>query len=170
MRRIISYSWLVIVIRLTTLLPDFWFINRLRGILVKPCFKKCGHNLQIASNVAITFPNLIELGDDVYIAYGCWMQGVGGVVLGNGVMLGPYTVIATNNHTKENGSYRFGAANRSKIVIDAGAWTGAHVVITAGVHIGKGAACGAGAVVTRDVASDTVVGGVPAKEIGQKPS
>ena len=105
----------------------------------------------------------VSIGDNVYIAYGCWIQGSGGVILEDEVMLGPYTVLASANHTKKNGSYRFGEGSQVPIVLNRGSWTGAHVVITAGVTVGCGAACGAGAVVVRDVPDDSVVAGVPAK-------
>jgi len=93
------------------------------------------------------------------------LQGIGGIVLGDEVMLGPYTVLATNNHTCKGGSYRFGAGSPAPIRIGRGCWTGAHVVVTAGVSIGDGTAVAAGAVVTHDVPSDVVAAGVPARVI-----
>ena len=80
-------------------------------------------------------------------------------------MLGPYTILASSNHTKRNGSYRQGAPEHLPIVLKRGSWTAAHVVVTAGVTIGAGSACAAGAVVTKDVPDNTVVGGIPARPI-----
>mgnify|MGYP006290995603 FL=1 len=51
------------------------------------------------------------------------------------------------------------------IVIEDDVWIGAQAVITDGVHVGKGAVVAAGAVVTKDVAPHTVVGGVPARTL-----
>lgn len=151
---------------LTAPLPDVAPMLKLRGWLVRWCFRSCGRNFQIASGVRILFTTRIDIGHDVYIAPGCWIQGVGGVTLGDQVMLGPYTVLATNNHTKQDGSYRFGPGQAAPIAIGRGAWTGAHVTITAGRRIGEGAAVAAGAVVTEDVADHAKVGGVPARSIG----
>lgn len=55
--------------------------------------------------------------------------------------------------------------NRGDIVIGNDVWIGYEAVILSGVHIGDGAIVGARAVVTRDVAPYTIVGGVPAKPI-----
>ena len=163
--RIVKYAWFHVVTRLTAWWPDFKFLMRLRGLLVCWCFAECGRNFQIASNAMIVYTSRVSIGDDVYVAYGCWIQGIGGVRLEDQVMLGPYTVLATANHSKVDGSYRFGEGQYAPIHMGRGAWTGSHVVVTAGIEIGAGAACAAGAVVTRDVEPDAVVGGVPAKVI-----
>jgi len=158
--------WFFVAMKLTGFLPDVRPVMRLRGLLVRPCFRRCGRNLQVCSNVMIVYTSNVSIGDDVYIAYGCWIQGIGGVTLEDQVMLGPYTVLASSDHQKIEGSYRFGSGRDRPIVLKRGSWTGAHVVVTAGVTVGAGAACGAGAVVTRDVPDHTRVGGVPARALG----
>ena len=164
--RLVRESWIAFVLTITSVLPDFYAVCRLRGCLVRPCFKRCGRNLQIASGCRVSCPTGVCFGEDVFLARGCWVQGYGGVTFEDQAMLGPYTVVASNNHTKINGSYRFGPPRAAPIVFRRGAWTGAHVVVTAGTTIGAGAACAAGAVVTKDVPEHMIVGGVPARLIG----
>jgi len=164
-KRIVAYTWFSVVMALTAVLPDFTPVLRLRGWLVRWCFASCGRNFQLASGVRITFTTRVYLGRDVYLAPGCWIQGVGGVTLDDEVMLGPYTILASNNHTKANGSYRFGPGRALPIHLGRGAWTGGHTFIAAGVTVGRGAAVAAGAVVTRDVPDDAVVAGVPARPL-----
>jgi len=155
---------------LTAFVPDVTPVLKVRGWLLRWCFQSCGRNFQIASGVKVLFTTHIQVGHDVYIATGCWVQGVGGIRLDDQVMLGPYTILATNDHTKVDGSYRFGPGQTSPIHLKRGAWTGAHVVVTAGCTVGEGAAAAAGAVVTEDVPAHAVVAGVPAKVIRENVS
>lgn len=163
MDRIFRYLWFVIVMKITWVLPDSRPVMWFRGLLVKLCFKKCGHNFQISSDVKINFPNKMTLGNNVYIAHGSWLNAQGEIELEDEVMLGPYTVISSGNHTLENGSYRYGKPHRAPVKIGYGSWTGAGVTLLPGVVVGKSCCCAAGSVVTKDVPDMSVVGGVPAK-------
>ena len=99
------------------------------------------------------------------MARGCWLMGYGGIKPEDEAMLGPYTVLAASNHTKRNGSYRFGEPTGLPIELGRGVWTGAHSVVTEGVRVGAGTAVAANAVVTKDLPPDSVAGGVPARVI-----
>jgi maltose O-acetyltransferase len=163
MRRALSFIIFFWAMKLTALLPDFTPVMRFRGLLVRACFKRCGRNFQIASSAMVIHPSQVTIGDDVYVGYGVWIQGMGGVTLEDEVMLGPYAVLASRNHTRNAESYRFGTGVTAPIRIERGAWLGAHVVVSAGANVGRGALCAAGAIVTKDVPAHTVVGGVPAR-------
>lgn len=165
MFRFLSYAWFTFVVAATGFLPDSWPVLKLRGFLVRWCFKSCGRNFHVQAGVRILFTDRVEIGDDVILGMGTWIQGVGGVKIGDEVLLGPYTCIASNDHTKVDGSYRRGPGRTAPVVMEPGSWTGSHVVLTAGVTVGAGAAVAAGAVVTEDVPADVVVGGVPARII-----
>lgn len=85
------------------------------------------------------------------------------VVIGKNVDIGPRVMFETANHSLR---YIPGEGRRGwtePIVVEDEVWIGAGAIITQGVRIGRGAVVAAGAVVTRDVAPGTVVGGVPAK-------
>lgn len=145
--------------------PDMEWGNKLRGNFYKRFLKQCGKNLQISKCVRILHPEELEIGSDVYIGYGSWINSRCGVIIGDEVMLGPYVCIISSNHTSINGSYRFGQSVGEKIVINKGAWLGAHSLILSGTMIGSGVLVAAGGVVTKDVQSNSIVGGIPAKQI-----
>ena len=112
MMRILKYCWFHMVMVLTSWLPDVTPVLKLRGLLARPAFRKCGRNLQIARNVYIAFTNRLELGSDVYLAYGSWIQAGGGITMEDEVLLGPYVVLIAGDHSLQNGSYRFGPGLR----------------------------------------------------------
>jgi maltose O-acetyltransferase len=87
------------------------------------------------------------------------------VTLGNNIQIGPNVSFETVSH----GLVYVPGKGRGDIVrpitVEDEVWIGAGAIITGGVTIGRGAVVAAGAVVTKDVAPLTVVGGVPAKVI-----
>lgn len=109
------------------------------------------------------FGKNITVGENVFINACCHFQDHGGVIIGNGCQIGHNVVFATLNHGKmpERRKYTYSAP----IVLGKNVWIGSNSTIVAGVTIGDNAIVGAGAVVTRDVASNTIVGGVPARFI-----
>lgn len=119
--------------------------------LFPPFYTECGKN---------TF-----IGKNVFINFGCHFQDWGGIYIGDNVLIGSLTVLATINHGKLAGE----RADNHPLPIHIGdeVWIGSHVTILPGVTIGDRAIIAAGAVVTQDVPADMVVGGVPAKIIKQ---
>lgn len=113
------------------------------------------------------FGKNIMVGRNVFINAGCQFQDHGGIVLEDGVLVGHNTVIATLNHDQD---YR----RRSSLLpapvrVCRDVWIGAGCVICPGVTIGEHSIVAAGAVVTKDVPPDVVVGGVPARIIKRLP-
>lgn len=166
--RVLRYLWFHFIMVATGWLPDLRPVLRLRGFLLRPAFKSCGRNLQVARHVNINFTNHLELGSDVFIATGCWLHAWGGIVLEDEVQLGPYAVLVSGDHTPIDGSYRFGPSNLAPIRICRGSWIAAHATVTKGVLIGRGAILAANSVATHDVPPFAVAGGVPARVIYRK--
>ena len=152
---------------LTNWLPENRATIRIRGALIKPFLGKCGKNLQLARNITFLNPSGITIGDNVYIATGCWIDGIGGLTIGDEVELSPFVVIATSSHCFKANSVRFGGSRRRPVSIGKGTWVASHAVIT-GAIIGSGTIVGANAVVLEDLPSNVIVGGVPAKVIGPR--
>lgn len=164
----LRYDWpLHFLLLFTNWLPDNVFFLRVRGALIRPFFGKCGHDLRIGRNVQFHNPELIKLGDHVYIAYGSSIMAIDSVRIDDEVMVSPYCVIISANHTSVGGSYRYGPAILAPIVIGKGSWISSHVVVTAGCSIGENCLIAANAVVTHDIPANVVVGGIPARIINQ---
>ena len=88
------------------------------------------------------------------------------VQIGNNVRIAPYCIIIDNDYHKVEDHFS-DEGTRKPIIIEDDVWITMNCMIMKGVRIGRGAVIAAGAVVTRDVAPYTVVGGVPAKLIKQ---
>ena len=163
--RILQYLYFHFIMLATGWLPDLRPVLRLRGILLRPSFKRCGENLQVSRRVTINFTNHLEIGRDVCLATGCWLNAQGGISLEDGVQIGPYAVLASGNHAQIGGSYRFGPSVLAPIRISRGAWIAAHATVTKGVNVGPGAVLAANSVAKRDIPPFAIAGGVPARVI-----
>lgn len=109
----------------------------------------------------------ITVGKNVFINAGCQFQDHGGIVLEDGVLIGHNTVIATLNHDQD--FRRRSSLIPKPVRICRDVWIGAGCVICPGVTVGEHSIVAAGAVVTKDVAPDVVVAGVPARVIKRLP-
>ena len=91
------------------------------------------------------------------------------VMLEDNVSVGMECLFLTNTHKLGTASFRAGAVCPKPICVGRGAWLGARVTLLPGVIIGAGAVVAAGAVVEKDVPSNVLAGGVPAKIIRELP-
>lgn len=94
-----------------------------------------------------------------------------GVIMGNYVMIGPELLITGGDHRFDcpgTAVIFSGRPDPQDCVIEDDVWIGARVTVLKGVRIGRGAVVAAGAVVTKDVAPYTIVGGVPARLIRRR--
>jgi acetyltransferase-like isoleucine patch superfamily enzyme len=107
----------------------------------------------------------IKIGDNVHINRGCFLDGRGGITIGNNVSISHKVNLVTGTHDINSENFAYIAA---PIIINDNAWIGINATILQGVTIGEGAIVAAGAVVTKDVAPYTIVGGVPAIKIGDR--
>ncbi len=109
------------------------------------------------------FGKNIKIGKDVFINACCHFQDHGGVTLGDGCQIGHNVVFATLNHLLSPEDRK--TTCPAPIVLGRNVWVGSNATILQGVTIGDNAVVAAGAVVTKNVAANTIVGGVPAKVI-----
>lgn len=109
------------------------------------------------------FGKNITVGDHVFINACCHFQDHGGVTLGDGCQIGHNVVFATLNHGLLPEERK--TTIPAPIVLGRNVWVGSNATILSGVTIGDNAVVAAGAVVTKDVPADSIVGGVPARFI-----
>jgi len=149
----------------TNWLPVNRITLRLRGALMSAFIYKCGRNFLVGPNVTLRETNQLIVGNDVYIAHGCWLDAIAGLELEDEVVLAPYVVIPTAQHVFQNGSVRFGGNVARPVVVGYGSWIATHVTIRCGVTIGKSVLVAANSFVSQDIPDKVIVGGVPAKFI-----
>jgi acetyltransferase-like isoleucine patch superfamily enzyme len=109
------------------------------------------------------FGRFILIGKNVFINHACSFLDMGGITLEDHVLIGPKVNLITENHPLDPADRR--ALICKPIIIRRNAWIGAAATILPGVTIGENAIVAAGAVVSKDVPANTVVGGIPAKVI-----
>ena len=93
----------------------------------------------------------------------------GGIFIGKNVNFGSGVHLWTGQHDYKDPYFRSMPGRRGPIRIGDRAWLGANVTVLHSVTIGEGAVVATGAVVTKDVEPYTLVGGIPAKKIGERP-
>ena len=168
--------------------------SRLRHYYYKSRLAGCGRNVSFSLGIHIRDCKNIRLGNNVGIGMYCQIyasgagnEGIiirdcvylnsnvminadfdGHIEIGNNCIIGPNAVFRTSNHrfsgreipTRKQGH------QPGTIILSDDVWLGSNVSIIGNVRIGTGAIVGAGAVVTGNVADFSIMGGVPAKQIG----
>ena len=132
-----------------------------------------GHGTVFSGTPHITGPRRLQrrlaIGQRCYINVGCRFDLNERIDIGDEVAIGHDVLFLTASHKVGPAFRRGGPLVAKPIAVGDGAWLGARCVILPGVTVGAGAIVAAGAVVTSDVAPNTVVGGVPAKVISTLP-
>ena len=120
-------------------------------------------DIAVFTPLYINYGKHINIGKNVFINFDCTFLALGGITIEDDVLIGPKVSLITENHPL-NPQDRKGLICKS-ILIKRNAWIGANATILPGVTIGENAVVASGAVVSKDVPDNTVVGGIPAKFI-----
>lgn len=120
-------------------------------------------NVAVFTPLYINYGKNINIGKNVFINFDCTFLALGGITIEDDVLIGPKVSLITENHPL-NPKLRKGLIGKP-IHIKKNAWIGANTTILPGVAIGENAVIAAGAVVSKDVPDNVVVGGIPAKII-----
>lgn len=143
-----------------------YFAMGIRYSILKAKCKSCGDCIMVGPFVEIRDMGKLSLGNGVSVNRGCYIDAFGEIEIGDHVAIAHNTSILSFNHTSKRGYNRGDLSSvGSKIKINDNVWIGAGVRILSGVTIGNDSIVAAGAVVTKDVEPEVIVGGVPAKYI-----
>lgn len=111
----------------------------------------------------------LTVGEQCLISWGCYLDLEAPVSVGDRVGFSPMVSVITSAHDIGSSYNRVGRLQARPVVIEDGVWLGVRCTILPGVTVHRGAVVAAGAVVTKDVPPDTVVGGVPARVLQTLP-
>lgn len=133
--------------------------------LERKLFGKTGEFFYVNPPLYVDYGRHVEIGENFYANMDCVFLDVNKIIFGDNVMIGPRAGFYTAGHptdpTVRIKDLEFGLP----IKVEDNVWIGANATILPGVTIGKNSIVGAGAVVTKDVPENTIVGGNPAKVI-----
>ncbi len=149
-------------------LPGGELSTRLRAFLCRGFIASAGEGIHVRSGAFLADGRYLHMADRSSIGPGCRIYGAR---LGYGVVIGPHCVFFKENRAADDLSKPVGAHETTPInvpVVEDWAWVGERALVLQGRRIGRGAIVGAGAVVTRDVPPFAIVGGNPARIIGNR--
>ncbi len=151
----------VFLVHLFGLIPSHNF----RKIVQRSAGVKIGRGSTIHMGVVFYDPNGVAIGDDTVIGEKAVLDGRDKLTIGNHVALASEVMIYNSQHDIHDESFK---AISKPVTVEDYVFIGPRAVILPGVTIGRGAVVAAGAIVTKDVAPMTIVGGVPAQKIGDR--
>ena len=161
--RLESYllDFTLMCLHFATLIPSHTIRNglwRLVGL-------KLGSNSTLHTGVRVYDPKNIRVGEGTIVGYGCFLDGRAELTIGSHTDIASEVMIYNQEHDLSSPSFR---AVSGKVSIGNYVFIGPRAIILPGVRIEDNAVIAAGAVVTKDVKKGMIVGGVPAKVIGER--
>jgi len=150
------------------------FLLHLVGCIPCHCFRrffyraagiKIGKGSTVHTKARFYDPRNILIGMDTIVGEGVVLDGRDKLTIGNHVDIATEVMIYNSQHDVNDESF---TAINAQVKIEDYVFIGPRVIILAGVTVGRGAVVGAGAVVTKNIPPYAIVGGVPAKIIGER--
>lgn len=137
--------------------------EEIRDLLSQITGTEIDESTAVFTPLYINYGKHTKIGKNVFINFDCTFLDLGGITIEENVLIAPKVSLLSEGHPVS-------PENRQSLVpghihIKKNAWIGANATILPGVTIGENAVVAAGAVVSKDVSDNTVVGGIPAKFI-----
>lgn len=163
-RGAIKYVTNHVIARVPSYTVRHWWYRRMLGWSLAPTASLLlGQRVQLAG--LRNSGSKVAIGDGTVINADCLLYTTGGLTIGRQVSVSAGVWLITGTHAMNHPGF---PSEFHPIVIGDYAWIGSRAIIQAGVTIGEGAVVMAGAVVTGDVEPYAIVGGVPARKIGER--
>jgi acetyltransferase-like isoleucine patch superfamily enzyme len=143
------------------------------ALIIKPERVKIGSNVYIGHYAILRGydTNDLVIGNDTWIGQLSYINSAGGVTIGSRVGIGPCVKMMSSEHREEGRDVPVLLSDLefARITVEDDCDIGIGAVILPGITVGRGSIVGAGAVVTKDVEPYSIVAGVPARKIGERP-
>ena len=162
-RMIDAWKFVFRAIKLSPALNSSTDVDQIRERLSEIIGSEIDKSTVVFTPFYTNFGRHIRLGKNVFINHACSFLDLGGITIEDDVQIGPKVNLITENHPVD--PLRRKMLDLKSILVKKNVWIGAAATILPGVTIGENSIIAAGAVVHKDVAPNTIVGGVPAKII-----
>jgi len=141
-------------------------IHALRVAILRLWGAKIGAGVTVYHGLEVRAARNLVIGDNTSIGNDAILDARAGLVIGANVNLSTGVQIWTGQHDWRSPDFAY---VKAPVQIGDRAWLSARVIVLPGVTIGEGAVLAAGSVATKDVGEFELVGGVPAKHLGDRP-
>jgi acetyltransferase-like isoleucine patch superfamily enzyme len=164
--RLLPRSFSVLAMMLVRYIPTHLGVG-MRYILLHRLSMHCGESVAVFEGIYLRRLHAAEFGDHISIHPMCYIDATGGLKIGSNVSIAHGTTIMTTTHNYTDAGVNIREAPElfGPVTIGSDVWIGAGVRILAGVSIGNRVVIGAGSVVTKDIPSNSLAVGVPARVV-----
>ena len=135
----------------------------IRDLLSQITGSDIDESVAVFTPLYINYGKNIKIGKNVFINFDCVFLDLGGITIEDNVLIAPKVSLLSEGHPVSPDERQ--SLVPGPIHISKNSWIGAGATILPGVTVGENAVVAAGAVVSKDVPANTVVGGIPAKQI-----
>lgn len=144
---------------------DFFVLHQIRHFVFSLVGLKLGRSSRIHMGVRFFSPRGVTIGEDTIVGFRTFLDGRAPLMIGDHVDIASEAMIYNSEHDLGSEDFR---VIEAPVTVEDYVFIGPRAIILPGVKIGKGAVVAAGAVVSKDVEPFTIVGGVPARVIGER--
>ena len=163
--RRIKTVWLEIVVMKAHVVGCIVPFHHLRRAFYRMVGMRIGQGSSIHMKLTLYNPGGIHIGEDTIIGERCTLDGRAPLTIGNHVDIASEVMVYNSEHDVNDENFKPIVA---PVTVEDYVFIGPRAILLPGVTVGKGAIVGAGAVVTKNVEPYSIVGGVPARVIGQR--